>query len=497
MTIPFKNVPGNLRVPLFFAELDGSRANTTPLAQRALLIGQKTAAGTLTANVPVVVSSQSDGRVAAGPGSILAQMIDAYRANDAAGEMWALPLADDQAAVAAAGSITFAGTTTASGSIPLYIAGRKLAIGIAAGQTAAQIATIVAAAITAASGYAVSAAVDGATTTKVNLTARNAGECGNDIDLRLAYAGVAGNEALPTGITAAIVAMTGGTTNPVLTTALANLQDTSFDFIVCSLTDATSLAAIAALLSDTNGRWSYTSQVYGHCFVAKRGTAGTCASFATALNNQHLTCIGFADSPTPAWKWAAAFAGAAAVSVRADPGVPLQFITVAGILAPPLPSQFSLPIRNNTLLYGGVSTWTVDTLGNVVTENLITTYVTNGQGQADDSYLEVERLFLLVYILRQLRAVVTTKYGRVKLAKNGTRLLPGSKVVTPNVIRADQIAKYREMEAAGYVQNAETFAAGLVVEQNAQNPDRIDVLYPAVLINQLRIFAVLLQFRLA
>ena len=111
-------------------------------------------------------------------------------------------------------------------------------------------------------------------------------------------------------------------------------------------------------------------------------------------------------------------------------------------------------------------------------------------------YLEVETLFLSAYILRQLRTVVQGTYGRKKLAANGTRLLPNSNVVTPDVIRADLIAKYRELEAQGFVQQSQEFAANLIVEQNADNPNRVDVLYPAVLIDQLRVFAVLFQFRL-
>lgn len=494
MSIQFKNIPTNLRVPLFYAELDNSKANTTAVAQRALLIGQKTATGTLAANVPVVCQSQSDGRVAAGPGSVLAGMIDAYRDNDPSGEMWVLPLVDDGAAIAATGAMTFSGTTTALGTIPLYVAGRSAPVIIASGQTAAQVATTVAAAINAASGLPVTSAVDGTTASKVNLTARNAGECGNDIDLRIAYKGAAAGEAMPAGLTVAFTVMSGGITNPVLTTALTNLLDTSFDFIVCSLTDATSLAAIAALLNDATGRWSWSTQVYGHCWIAKRGTAGANASFATGLNNQHFSNIAFADSPSPAWKWAAAFAGAAAVSLRADPGVPLQFLTVAGILPPPLASRFSLAVRNNTLLYGGCSTWTVDPSGNVVMENIITTYVTNPQGQADDSYLEVETMFLVAYILRRLHDVIMANYSRRKLAQDGTRLLPGSNVITPAIVRAAIIAEYRAMEGEGFVQQSEAFAAGLVVEYTS--PRRLNVLLPAVLIDQLRVFAVLLQFRL-
>lgn len=495
MPIPFKNIPSNLRVPLFYAELDNSKANTSAQTQRALLIGQKLPSGTFTANVPAICSSQSDGRTAAGPGSILAGMIDAYRDGDPSGEMWVLPLIDDVAAVQATGAITFTGPTTAIGTLPLYIAGRTVSPIIASGQTAAQVATTVAAAINATSGLPVTAVVDVTVASKVNLTARNGGECGNDIDIRFAFKGPASQEAMPAGLAASVTPMANGASNPVLTTALSNLLDTSFDFIVCSLTDTVSLAAIAALLNDATGRWSWSSQVYGHCFIAKRGTAGANAAFATTLNNQQITCIPFNDSPTPTWKWAAAFAAVSAVSLRADPGVPLQYLTVPNVLAPPLASRWSLTTRNNTLIYGGCSTWTVDASGNLVIENMVTTYVTNAAGQPDNSYLEIETLFLIVFVLRSLSAMVTAKYSRVKLAADGTRVKPNSNVVMPSTIRADIIALYRDLEDQGYVQKSAEFAAGLVVEKDATNPNRVNVLLPAVLIGQLRTFAVLLQFR--
>lgn len=493
MSIPFKQIPGDLRVPLFFAELDASKANTMAIAQRALLIGQKTAAGTLAPNVPVAARSQADARASAGSGSVLASMVDAYRANDGAGEMWLLPLSDDPAASAATGTLTFTGPTSAAGTLSLYIAGQLLAVAIATGQTAAQVAAIVAAAVNAAIDLPVTAAAAAAV---VTLTAKNKGALGNEIDLRLNYRGQIGGETTPAGLNVAIAAMAGGATNPALTTALANLQDTSFDFIACSLTDAAAMTAIAALLNDANGRWAWSSQVYGHCFVAYRGSAGASAAFATGLNNQHISCVPFADGPSPSWAWAAAFAGASAVSLRADPALPLQTLAVSGILPPPLASRFPLAIRNYTLLYGGCSTWTVSATGQIAIENMVTTYVSNAAGQPDDSYLQVETLFTCMYVLRALSGVVSTKYGRVKLAADGTRLLPGSNVVTPSTIRADIIANYRQLEAEGMVQNAADFAANLVVEKDADRPNRVNVLWPGTLIEQLRVFAVLFQFRL-
>ena len=94
-----------------------------------------------------------------------------------------------------------------------------------------------------------------------------------------------------------------------------------------------------------------------------------------------------------------------------------------------------------------------------------------------------------------MRDVVNTKYARVKLADVGVRLLPGRPVVTTDTIRGDLIAAYRQLEAEGFVQDADAFARDLIVERNATNRNRVDVLWPAILINNLRVFALLAQFR--
>ena len=309
------------------------------------------------------------------------------------------------------------------------------------------------------------------------------------------YGGALAGQALPAGVGVTITAMASGATPPSLTTPFANLLDQTFDFIVFPYTDTTSLDAVKALLDDNTGRWAWSRQIYGHAFAAARGTLGTLTTLGTARNDQHTTIMGFNDSPTPAWIWAAAVAAQASASVRADPALPLQTLALSGVLAPPLVSRFAMTDRN-VLLFDGVSTFTVADDGTVAIENLITTYQKNAFGQPDNSYLEVETLFTLTYVLRFMRTRVTSKYARVKLAANGTRFGPGASVVTPNIIRADIIAAYRELETAGLVQNGDGFKAALIVERNASNPNRVDVLWPASLIGQLRIFALLAQFRL-
>lgn len=492
MTVPFSNIPMNLRVPLFYAEVDNSRANSGAQTQRALIVGQVLASGNAVVGVPVLGQGVTDAQSKGGQGSMLALMTAAYVAADQFGEVWFLPLADAEGSVAAKGSVLIAGAPTTTGVISLYIAGQLISLAVAMGETPADIATALAKLVNGSGNLPVTAVATAAT---VALVAKNKGIAGNEIDLRLNYRGTSNGEVVPSGLQLTLTALTGGATNPALDTALASLGDEPFDFIVCPYTDTASLDALKSLLNDKTGRWSYASQVYGHVFAAQRGTLATLATAGNTRNNQHESIMGFYDSPSPAWIWAADVAGTAAVALRADPGRPLQTLALSTVLAPPSPSQFILGERN-TLLWDGISTFMVGSDGTVAIENLITTYQKNSFGVADDSYLQVETLFLLMYVLRAQRALVTSKYSRVKLAANGTRFAPGSAIVTPIIIRSDLIAQYREMEYNGYVQDADGFAKALIVEQNSANPNRVDVLWPGTLINQLRIFALLAQFRL-
>lgn len=490
--VPFQNIPANERVPLFFAELNNSEANTNQQTQRALIIGQITAGGSATPGVPVICGGPADAVTKCGAGSMLALMTAAYSAADSFGEVWLLPLADAAGSTAATGSVAFAGTVTANGTLNLYVAGQLVQVALTAGMTAAQVATAVAAAIAALGDAPVSSVVSAGT---IALTALNKGLAGNDIDLRLNYLGAAGGQTTPAGLTVTLTAMSGGGNNPTLTAALANLTDQAFDFIVTPYNDAASVAALTALMADASGRWSWQNQVYGHVFGAFRGTFGTQAAFGVTLNDQHTTLVGLYDSPTPSWIWAADVAGTAAVSLRTDPALPLQTLALSTALAPPTASQFPLSERN-TLLYDGISTFTVSQSGVVQIENLITTYQKNASGVADDSYLQVETMFTLMAVLRTLKSVVTSTFARVKLVSNGTRIPAGSNFVTPNTIRAALIAQYQSM-SPGLVQDVDDFSTGLVVQQNATNPSRVDVLYDPILTGGLRVFALMAQFTLA
>lgn len=491
--VAFSRVPNNLRTPLFYVEFDNSMANTATATQRTLIIGGMLGTGTASPGIPQLVSSPNTVGELTGKGSILHAMMSAYQANDTAAEIWILPLEESgESLTAAKGKIKVASAASDTGVISLYIAGTRIQLTVVATDTEDVIASSLATLINATTALPVAAAVE---TDTVTLTAKNLGATGNGIDIRLNYLGIPGGEASPAGLALTITAMTGGEGAPDITSALGNLQDRAFDFIVNPYDDTTSLDVLKTFLSDNGGRWSWDKQLYGHAFGTMTGTYAQLGTKGGLRNNQHETLLGVNKSPTPAYVWSAGYCGAAAVSLRNDPGRPLQTLAISGVLAPALEDRFELTERNN-LLYNGISTWTVDDDGTVRIENLITTYQKNAYGDADDSYLQVETLFTLAFVVRYLRTQITSRFGRMKLAANGTRFMPGAAIVTPNIIRADQIAQYQTLEYQGYVQDSAGFAKGLIVEKSTTNPNRVDVLWTGTLINQLRIFALLNQFRL-
>jgi phage tail sheath gpL-like len=494
MTVPFNYIPaGNgVRVPLFYAEMDNSQANIYSAGNKTLLIGQKLTAGTATANVPVLVATEAQAITLFGRGSMLTRMLQKYRLNDPTGEVWAIPVPDDAGGVAATGSIVAAGPATANGTIALYVAGQRLSVGVTVGDTATTIGAAIAAAINAATDLPVTAS---AATGTVTLTCRWKGLTGNDIQHSHSYRGLAGGEALPAGVTLTHTAMSGGTTAPSLTAAIVAMGDEPYEFILHPYSDSSSLDDIDTELDDLSGRWSWSRQIYGHAYTVARGDLNGLVVIGSARNGKHQN-VGEVDYDTqnPLWEIISAFGGATAVSISADPARPTQGLPLIGILPPREGKRFIWAERNVLLGYG-ISTFYVEG-GYLRIERAITTYQENASGQEDISYLDSETLHQSAYVLRALKSAVTSKYGRHKLADDGTRFGPGSAIVTPAIVRGELYSIYKDLELLGIVENFDAFRANLIVERDAENPNRLNVLFPPDYVNQLRVFAVLNQFRL-
>lgn len=494
--ISFSYIPANVRVPLFYAEMDNTQAGYFAQNKRTLLIGQKLAAGTAAVNTPFLVSTTDMAKTLFGTGSMLARMHALYRLQDSFGEVWCIAVADAGGGTNATGTITVTGPATAAGTICLYIAGQKVTVGVASGDTANSIAANINTAINAATDLPVTGSV---ATNVVTLTCRWKGATGNDISILDSFRGWAGGESLPTGVALAYSGsglLTGGTTNPTLAgNAITAMGDDEYDFVIHPYTDSTSLDAFQTEYNDSVGRWAWSRQVYGHCYTALRGTLSALTTAGALRNDPHHTIAGIDnDCPNPGWEYAAAYGGANSVCIQVDVARPTQTTLLNGILAPRAGKRFILTERQSLLNYGIATSFVSG--GQLRVERAITTYQKNSWNQADPSYLDSETLHTLAEITRRLRNVITQKYPRHKLANDGTRFGAGQAIVTPKVIRGELIAEYADMEEEGLVENATLFAKYLIVERDSNNPNRLNVLLPPDLVNQLRIFAMLNQFRL-
>ncbi|MFW0827803.1 phage tail sheath subtilisin-like domain-containing protein [Cronobacter dublinensis] len=604
MSVSFDSIPSNIRVPLFYAEMDNSKANTAQTSAPALLIGQALEDAKIERNKLVLMPTADQARKLCGPGSPLARMVEAYRKTDPFGELYVIAVSSPEGA-AAVGEVTFSGSANASGAVSLYIGARRIAGAVTSGDTALDAAQSLADAINAVpdlpvlasatvitnevkvtsltvtpkltvktgesaaidvtilpenatnkrvywqsyntsvatvdddgnvtgisegmadvigttdDGTGISsqcevtvsdAAVTAASTAKrtaintsvapeqvigakVTLTAKYSGEAGNQIPLMLNYYGAISGEEIPDGLTVSLSAMQDGAGVVSLDSVIAAMGDEPFDFIGLPYNDAATLRQMGEEMNDSSGRWSWSRQLYGHVYTAKIGTLTDLVAFGEALNDPHLTIAGYEPkTQTAPEELLASRLGRQAVFIRNDPARPTQTGEITGALPAPVGERFSMTERQSLLTHG-IASSTVNS-GTLLIERDITTYQKNKFGVADNSYLDSETLHTSAYVLRKLKSVITTKYPRHKLANDGTRFGPGQAIVTPSVLRGEMCAAYREMELAGIVENFDVFKKYLIVERNADDPNRVDVLFPADYVNQLRVFALKNQFRL-
>lgn len=491
MSVGFNTIPSDIRVPLFYAEVDNSQANTAQESLRRLIIAQvNDDADSEDVGRLVLVSRSTQAALIGGQGSMLAAMHKRLRSIDVAGEVWCLPL-KVTTGTASKATVTVTGAATEAGLLYLYVAGKRVRSIVPALASATAVAAALAQAINDDIDLPVTAA---AAESVVTLTCKFKGELGNDITLQLNRLGRANGEFTPPGITATVTVMAGGNGTPEMSVALAALGDEPFEFIAQPWTDPTTLDAWKAAMDESSGRWSWSKQLYGHVYSAKRGTLGQLVAAGRVRNDPHISIGGFEKNvPSPVWEVAAQFMARTAVFINADPARPTQTGEL-GAIQPAGASDRFLIDEAQSLLSNGIATFNYSG-GSVRIQRAITTYQRNAYGQADDSYLDSEPLHQSAYVIRFLRTRITSKYGRHKLANDGTAFGPGQAIVTPMVIRGELIAAYGELERMGLVENAEMFKANLIVERDSNNPNRLNVLFPPDLVNQLRVFALLYQFR--
>jgi phage tail sheath gpL-like len=488
------SIPNDIKVPLVYIEIDNSEANsgTPALAQKVLVIGGQGSAGTATPlTLNRITTSESQMDALYGKGHMLSLMLKRFRKSNPFTDVYALGLAD-LAGSAAKGELTVAATTVKAGVIALLIAGESVQVTVKETDTAATIATAIIAKVAANENLPVTAALKSATTETVELTCKWTGATGNDIDIRWNYYD---GEVLPGGVTLTKVAMTGGAGTPDMTDVIAAIPNEWYNHIVMPYNDTQSLNG---LRDELISRWGPLKMIEGIAYTAFRGTFAESGAFGQARNDFLFSCMGTNAAPHAPYEFAAAYAGRASYSLGIDPARPLQTLVLTGLLPPAKGDQWDMTERN-LLLGDGIATYMVTPGNEIAIEREVSMYRENAFGDPDPSYLDITTPATLGYLRYSLRTMVTNSFPRHKLANDDVLdfLDPGQPVVTPKIMRQAIInLAATDWVPKGLVENLAAFKESLEVYRDSSDQNRLNCVFKPDVVNQFRIFAALMQFKL-
>ncbi|ODS09732.1 phage tail sheath subtilisin-like domain-containing protein [Vibrio scophthalmi] len=277
---------------------------------------------------------------------------------------------------------------------------------------------------------------------------------------------------------------------------LASLGDTQYDYFITSQNDTESIRELTEFLE---ARYKALEMIPGIAFMPKKGTHAELVTFGSTSNCalisfMSINALGDAGGKdiTDA-EAVAGWAGQIAQSLSIDPCRPLQTLKVVGVYSKAA-QEFDWAERN-LLLHEGMGTYTVTSTGEVQIERPVTAYTENASGVADDSYLDVMTPATAMYFRQKQRSMILSRYGRHKLAKDGTSFAPGQAIVTPSEIHGALLSLYKDLEQQGIVQDYDGYKKTLIVRLDPNNAARINYQDSPQFVNGLIITAGKIQFR--
>jgi len=448
-TIAFDFIDPNALVPKVSIEIFAASGGTGVPTFKAVILGQKLAAGTFATDTPIRVFNVDEVKAGAGLGSMLLAMYQKFNKKNPSIETYVIALDDDGASVAATSSFPITGPATADGVLDVLIAGRRYRVGVTSGDTA----TVIGDALVAELVADTESLVAGINTTgTVALTAKNKGEAGNSYSVFVNYFG--GN--LPAGVGVTANPFASGAANPDLSTAIANIGDTWYNWFVDPYNDSANDIALAAHL-DT--QWQPPLQQGGRAFKAFRGTTGQAAAYFATINSIHFSVMDTALAPEPTFIWAADNAGQATRKLAINPQLPLTNSPLA--VLPPLPADVRTEVERNVILVDGGATYKVLADRSVVIERQTTSNRLNDGGFNDRNYLDIQTPETLERVRLRERVAITPKLES-SLAAELPRDSEGLRIETPETVASTLIAEYLAMIDLGWVTDLAGYKTDLV-----------------------------------
>lgn len=461
--ISFDQIPSSIRKPGKYIEFNTQLAVRTLPAnlQRMLIIGQRTAAGTVAELVPTQVFSDAQAAEYFGPGSTAHLMCRAAIRANAYLDLTVCALDDAGAGAAATGTVTITGPATGSGTLRLYVGNKAVEIGIVTADAQNTIAAALKAELDKYPDVPVTATV---LANAVTLTAKNKGTVGNQIDLTA--------QCTAKGVTTAVVAMAGGATDPTVANATAKVFGEQYHVICTPYNDQTTLTTLRDHLDAVSGPMEQRPGVGVYGYDAALASATTLAG---QINSGRIVGAYLRGTRSPAYEIGAAVA--AVMAFEEDPARPLNTLEIKGIHAPAVDQRLSRT-EQESCLNNGVAPLEVGPGERVQIVRAITTYTKDPQNVADISLLDVTTIRTLDYARKAFRERIALRFPREKLSSK-----------TPPRVWAELYDVAKKLEELEILEEVDANKAGLIVERDAQDPNRLNAKIPADVVNGLHVFA--------
>ena len=461
--ISFSQIPASIRKPGKYFEFNTALAvRTLPgNLQKTLILAQRLATGTIAANTPVDVFSDSDAATYFGRGSQAHLMVRAALQANPYLALTVLGMDDAGASVAATATVTIASAATSSGVLTLQVGDQFVQIAIASGDANTVTAAALKAQCDKQPDLPVLATVAAGV---VTLTAKNKGTLGNGIKLFTTMTA--------SGQTAAATAMASGATDPTLATALAVVFASGHNILISAWNDATNLTALRTHLDNVSGPLEQRGAIGVYAHVGSLANATTLAS---GVNSGRIACAFVPSAYENVFEVAAAFG--AVIASEEDPARPLNTLALTGILANPLANRSSRT-EQESCLYNGVTPFEVGPGDKVQIVRAVTTYTLDPQSVPDISLLDLTTIRTLDYVRKACRDRISLRFPREKLSER-----------TAAKVRSELLDVLVKLEELEIVEAVMANAAGLIVERDSQDPNRMDAKVPCDVVNGLHVFA--------
>lgn len=461
--VSFDSIPSSIRKPGDYFEFNTKLAVRTLSAnsQTVLLVGQRLATGSVAANVPTDIYSDSEASKYFGEGSQLHLMAKAAIKSYGYLSLTAIAVDDAAAGIAAAGKLTFSGPASGAGTVKVWIGDVRIDIAVSSADTSAVIAAAAAAALTDASSLPVTAT---AAAGVVTVMAKNKGLAGNGIFLDASCDA--------SGASVVVTAMTGGANDPDLTATLAAVQASSYTSIVCPFATSDALTATRTFLDYVSGPME---QRPATAVAGWSGSLSSGTTLAKALDSGRISIAWHRGSKCQPCEIAAGYA--AVIASEEDPARPLNTLPIAAL---DVTSVTNWPSRTEqeAALRNGVTPLEIGSGNTVQIVRAITTYTTNTAGVSDVSLLDLTTIRTLDYVRKSCSERIALRFPREKLSSRSA-----------SKARSELLDVLLKLEELEIVENVADNAAGLIVERDAQDVNRLNAKIPTDVVNGLHVFA--------